>query len=54
MCPNHQSYIDGIVMSSVLPWEIFRDIFFVGTSEIFGQGFMRWLARSLRIMVVRS
>ncbi len=52
LCPNHQSYIDGIVMSSVLPWEIFRDIFFVGTSEIFGQGFMRRLARSLRIMVV--
>lgn len=52
LCPNHQSFIDGVVMSSVLPWEIFRDIFFVGTSEIFGSGFMRVLARWMRIMVV--
>ena len=52
ICPNHQSYIDGVVISSVLPWEIFRDIFFVGTSDIFGAGFMRMLARWLRIMVV--
>lgn len=52
ICPNHQSFIDGIVMSSLLPWAVFRDIFFVGTSEIFGSGFMRTLARWLRIMVV--
>jgi long-chain acyl-CoA synthetase len=52
ICPNHQSFIDGIVISSVLPWEIFRDIFFVGTSDIFGAGFMRVLARWLRVMVV--
>lgn len=52
LCPNHQSFIDGVVISSVLPWEIFRDIFFVGTSDIFGAGFMRTLARWMRIMVV--
>jgi len=52
LCSNHQSYIDGVIMSSVLPWQIFRDIFFVGTSEHFGSGFMRVLARWLRIMVV--
>jgi len=52
ICPNHQSYMDGVIMSSVLPWPVFRKIFFVGTSEIFGSGFMRILARWLRIMVV--
>ena len=52
ICPNHQSFIDGVVLSCVLPWEIFRDIFFVGTSEIFGAGFMRVLARWMRIMVL--
>src|SRR5579863_2789199 len=52
ICPNHQSFIDGLVMSGVLPWPVFRDIFFVGTSEIFGTGFMRIVARWLRIMVV--
>ena len=52
ICPNHQSFIDGLVISSLLPWPIFKDIFFVGTSEIFGTGFMRHLARWLRVMVV--
>jgi long-chain acyl-CoA synthetase len=52
ICSNHQSYIDGVILSSVLPWQIFRDIFFVGTSEHFGSGFMRVLARWLRIMIV--
>jgi len=52
LCSNHQSYIDGAIMSSVLPWRIFQNIFFVGTSEHFGSGFMRVLARWLRIMLV--
>lgn len=52
ICSNHQSYIDGIIFSSLLPWRIFRDLFFVGTSEVFGTGFMRNLARWLRVMVV--
>jgi long-chain acyl-CoA synthetase len=49
---NHQSFIDPVIMCSVLPWPVFRDIFFVGTSEHFGTGFMRVLARWLRIMLV--
>ena len=52
ICPNHQSFIDGLIMSGVLPWPVFRDLFFVGTSEIFGAGFMRLVARCLRVMVV--
>ncbi|MGA8491190.1 MAG: AMP-binding protein [Terriglobales bacterium] len=52
ICSNHQSFIDPIVLGSVLPWRIFRDTFAVGTSEIFGQGFMRTLARWLRVVVV--
>jgi len=52
ICSNHQSYIDGTILSSLLPWRIFRDLFFVGTSEVFGKGFMRRLARWLRIIVV--
>lgn len=49
---NHQSYLDPVIMASVLPWRIFRDSFSVGTSEIFGSGFMRILARWLRVVVV--
>jgi long-chain acyl-CoA synthetase len=49
---NHQSFLDPVVLTSVLPWPIFRQLFSVGTSEIFGSGFMRVLARSLRVVVV--
>ncbi|HZI55623.1 MAG TPA: 1-acyl-sn-glycerol-3-phosphate acyltransferase, partial [Verrucomicrobiae bacterium] len=52
ICPNHQSLMDGVIMTSLLPWPVFREIFFVGTSEIFGSGFMRTLAKWRRIMVV--
>lgn len=52
ICSNHQSFIDPIILGSVLPWNVFRDSFAVGTSEIFGQGFMRTLARWLRVVVV--
>lgn len=49
---NHQSYLDPAVLGSVLPWAIFRNTFAVGTSEIFGSGFMRRLAHWLRVVVV--
>ena len=38
---NHQSYLDPDLMAAVLPWPVFRNLFAVGTSEIFGSGFMR-------------
>jgi long-chain acyl-CoA synthetase len=49
---NHQSYLDPVALGSVLPWAIFRDTFAVGTSEIFGSGIMRRVARWLRVVVV--
>jgi long-chain acyl-CoA synthetase len=49
---NHQSFLDPVVLASVLPWVVFRNLFAVGTSEIFGAGFMRRLARWLRVIVV--
>lgn len=52
LCSNHQSYIDPILMVSVLPWRVFRDTFALGTSDIFGKGFMRRLARWLRVVVL--
>jgi long-chain acyl-CoA synthetase len=52
ICSNHQSYIDPLVMTGALPWGLFRDTFAVGTSDIFGKGFMRRLARWLRVAVV--
>ncbi len=52
LCSNHQSYIDPMVMASSLPEETFYQLFAVGTSDIFGGGIMRRLARWLRVVVV--
>ncbi len=52
ICPNHQSFMDPPVVGCVLPWHVFRRLFTVGTSEIFGAGFFRSLARSLRLFPV--
>jgi len=49
---NHQSYIDPLILASVLPPATFDKVFAVGTSEIFGEGFMLRVARSLRVVVV--
>jgi long-chain acyl-CoA synthetase len=51
-CSNHQSYMDPILMAAALPWNAFRNAFALGTSDIFGQGFMRRLARWLRVIVL--
>ncbi|MFI5112350.1 MAG: AMP-binding protein [Terriglobales bacterium] len=50
--PNHQSFLDPAVLVSLLPYAILRDAFYVGTSEIFGNGILRALARSLKLIPV--
>jgi long-chain acyl-CoA synthetase len=52
LSPNHQSFIDPIVLVSLLPWPLYRELFFVGTSEIFGSGLMRRLARTAKVIPV--
>ena len=49
---NHQSYLDPLILASVMPPDIFRRLFAVGTSDIFGVGFMRRLARSIKVVVL--
>jgi len=49
---NHQSYFDPLILASILPSDVFFRAFAVGTSEIFGEGLMRRLARSIKIMLV--
>ena len=50
--PNHQSFLDAPIFVATLPWHVFRDLFFVGTSEIFGEGVLRRLAKSIRLIPV--
>ena len=52
LCSNHQSYIDPLVMAGALPWQVFRYTFALGTSDIFGEGLMRRLARWIRVVVL--
>jgi long-chain acyl-CoA synthetase len=49
---NHQSYLDPLILASLLPSELFVRTFAVGTSDIFGKGFMRRLARSIKVVVL--
>ncbi len=52
LCSNHQSYLDPLILASILPPEVFRRLFAVGTSDIFGKGFMRRLARLIKVVVL--
>ena len=52
LCSNHQSYLDPIVLASVVPRNVFVNLFAVGTSEIFGEGIMKKIARAVRVVVV--
>jgi long-chain acyl-CoA synthetase len=52
ICPNHQSYLDGFVLASTLPFRIFRNLFFVGYSFIFTSRLMKLIARLTNIVPV--
>lgn len=50
--PNHQSFLDAALVTAALPWDVFHNVFYVGTSEIFGGGFWRQFAKFLRLIPV--
>ncbi|HWZ41974.1 MAG TPA: AMP-binding protein [Candidatus Saccharimonadales bacterium] len=52
LCPNHQSFLDAPVVASQIPWRFFKEMFYVGTSEIFGEGMARKLASSIKLVPV--
>ena len=50
--PNHQSYVDPFILCGVLPYRVFKDLFFVGAIEYFEAPFTRWVARTANIVPV--
>jgi long-chain acyl-CoA synthetase len=52
LSPNHQSFLDGPVVASQIPWRLFKNMFYVGTSEIFGQGVFHYLGRTFSLVPV--
>jgi long-chain acyl-CoA synthetase len=50
--PNHQSYLDSFLVVGVLPYRVFRQLFFVGASEYFQTPITRGLARLANVIPV--
>lgn len=50
--PNHQSYLDPFFLCSVLPYSIFKQLFFVGAAEYFETPVTAWLARQFKLVPV--
>jgi len=52
ICPNHQSYMDGALVASVLPNRVIRHLFTLGFTPFFSGGFKDVIARLLRIVPI--
>ncbi|HXA86769.1 MAG TPA: AMP-binding protein [Candidatus Dormibacteraeota bacterium] len=52
LSPNHQSFLDGPVVATQIPWRLFKNMFYVGTSEIFGHGAFHYLGRTFKLVPV--
>lgn len=50
--PNHQSYIDPLVLVGVLPFDVFKQLFFVGAAEYFETPIAAWLAARMNVIPV--
>ena len=52
VCPNHQSFLDGFLLCCAVPFQKFRQFFFVGASEYYATPVSAWMARKLNIVPV--
>lgn len=50
--PNHQSFFDPLIVSSVLPYRVWRQVFYVGAVEYFETPLARWFARIVNLVPV--
>lgn len=52
ICPNHESYLDPIVLLASLPYRVFSRMFFVGYSVFFDHWLMKIVARLSNVIPV--
>ena len=52
ICPNHQGYLDGPLVSSVMPWRVLKYMFTLGFTPFFSGGFKEFVARVGRIVPI--
>lgn len=45
ICPNHTSYLDAFIVAGLLPWAVFKNLYFQGAQDIFRSAPARVLAR---------
>lgn len=50
--PNHQSFLDPFLLCLALPFNVFKNLFFVGAVEYFETDFTRWFAKKANIVPV--
>jgi long-chain acyl-CoA synthetase len=50
--PNHQSYLDPFMLCPMLPFRIFKNLFFVGAVEYFETALSQWFARLANLVPV--
>jgi long-chain acyl-CoA synthetase len=50
--PNHQGYLDPFIVGSVLPYRVYKHLFFVGAAEYFETPLTAWLARKINLLPV--
>lgn len=51
VCPTHQSYIDAVLIYTLLPWPAVRRMLFLGFAEIFARPPLSWITRPCRIVM---
>jgi long-chain acyl-CoA synthetase len=52
IAPNHQSILDPLGVGIVLPWRVFRDLFSLGSTDIFSARLMNRIAQLLKVIPV--
>lgn len=52
ICPNHQSFLDPLLVSSIYPLDLLRNVFHVGFADYFGGPLMGRLARRVNLIPV--
>jgi long-chain acyl-CoA synthetase len=50
--PNHQGYLDPVIVCAVLPYPVMKRLFFVGAAEYFETRFTSWFARKINLLPV--
>jgi long-chain acyl-CoA synthetase len=52
VCPNHQTFIDGFMLSTTLPIRVVDRMFYVGASELFETPASQWFARLINLVPI--